>query len=46
LAKTGCLEHCSEMFYRGTEQTIWKVNVEVFYQQLNQYGRWPIDWTL
>ena len=46
LAKTGCLENCGEMFYRGTEQTIWKVNVQVFYQQLDQYGRWPIDWTL
>lgn len=43
LAKTGCLTNCGEIFYRGVDQTVWKVDVDVFYQQLNQYGRWPIE---
>lgn len=46
LAKTGCLENCGEIFYRGVEQTVWKVSVDVFYSQLEKYGRWPIEVSL
>lgn len=43
LAKTGCLENAGQLHYRGVDQTVWRVNVPVFYDQLEKYGRWPID---
>lgn len=46
LVRTGALEKYTEMEYRGTVQTVWRVNVEMFYDQLDLYGRWPIERTL
>jgi hypothetical protein len=43
LVRTGALEKATEMEYRGAWQTIWRVNVEMFYDQLDLYGRWDIQ---
>jgi hypothetical protein len=43
LAKEGTLSKECDMHYRGTDQTIWRVNVDKFYADLEKYGRWPID---
>jgi len=40
LVETGALERTCELEYRGHLQTFWKLNVDVFYQQLNQLPRW------
>lgn len=40
LAKTGCLKKTHTLEYRGHLQTFWKLNVEVFNQQLNALPRW------
>ena len=40
LVKTGALERTCELEYRGHLQTFWKLNVDVFYEQLNQLPRW------
>lgn len=40
MEKTGQVEHCGEMQYRGTVQTIWKLNVNRFYEILNKNKRW------
>jgi len=46
LVRTGALEKATEMEYRGAWQTVWRVNVEMFYDQLDLYGRWPIERSL
>lgn len=43
LCKEKTLSKECDMFYRGTQQTIWRVNVDKFYQDLKKYGRWNID---
>jgi len=40
LVETGALERTCELEYRGHLQTFWKLNVDVFYEQLNQLPRW------
>lgn len=40
MAKSGQVERVCEMEYRGTVQTVWKLNVERFYEELNKYPRW------
>jgi hypothetical protein len=40
LVETGALERTCELEYRGHLQTFWKLNVDVFYEQLNQRPRW------
>jgi hypothetical protein len=40
LAMTGVLEQGEEMMYRGHKQTFWKLNKEVFLEQLNKEPRW------
>lgn len=40
LVQTGALEKSAEVFYRGQIQTAWKLNVDTFYKQLEEYGRW------
>ena len=32
-----------EVFYRGTEQTVWKINVTAFETNLSKYPRWSLD---
>jgi hypothetical protein len=40
MEKSGQVENCGEINYRGTTQTIWKLNVNRFYEELNKYPRW------
>jgi hypothetical protein len=40
LESTGALVRTCEIEYRGHLQTFWKLNVDVFYEQLNQLPRW------
>jgi hypothetical protein len=40
LAETGCLTKEVELHYRGHLQTFWRVNVDVFYEQLTSKPRW------
>ena len=43
LEKTGALNKVAEKEYRGHKQTFWEVNVDVYYRQLDEFGRWPIE---
>lgn len=40
MEKSGQVEKCGEIEYRGTVQTIWKLNVDRFYEELDKHGRW------
>jgi hypothetical protein len=40
LEETGALKRTGELEYRGHLQTFWKLNVDIFLEQLNRYGRW------
>lgn len=40
LVETGCLSLAFQKDYRGHFQTFWKLNTEVFLEQLNKYPRW------
>jgi hypothetical protein len=40
LVETGALTNAHEKFYRGHLQTFWKLNVDVFQQQLNELPKW------
>ena len=40
MVKDGQAELICEMEYRGTWQSIWKLNVKRFYKVLNKYPRW------
>ena len=40
LVKTGALERTCDLVYRGHLQTFWKLNVDVFLNQLSMYPRW------
>ncbi len=37
---TGMVEKVCEKEYRGHKQTFWKVNPDIFFQQLNENPRW------
>lgn len=39
-AASGILENTGEKEYRGTRQTFWKLNVEKFYDSLNNHPIW------
>ena len=43
LQREGTLSKECDLHYRGTDQTVWRVNVDKFYEDLDRYGRWPID---
>lgn len=43
LEKKGLLEFSGNKFYRGLEQSFWKMDVEKFYLDLNRYERWPMN---
>lgn len=43
LAETGALTRYCELEYRGHTQTFWKLNVNVFLEQLEAAGRWQIN---
>ena len=40
LMETGAIESSQQIFYRGHEQTFWKLNPKVFLEQLDTYGKW------
>jgi hypothetical protein len=40
LEKTGVVDKVKEVEYRGHLQTVWKINTDVFYQQLEKFKRW------
>lgn len=40
MSKTGCLRKIDNIEYRGTMQTVWQLNVQEFYKQLERYPRW------
>jgi hypothetical protein len=40
LQRQGAMKKIKEVFYRGTDQTVWELYSEVFLKQLNQYPRW------
>ena len=40
LAKIGVVDKVQDVFYRGTEQTVWRINVDVFEDNLKRYPRW------
>lgn len=40
LEEKGTLERAYEKEYRGAVQTFWRLNVEKFYEQLDQLPRW------
>ena len=42
LAKIGTVEKIGNIFYRNTDQTAWKLNVEIFLNQLSLYPRWKL----
>jgi hypothetical protein len=43
LEKIGTLSNCGTIDYRGTEQTVWKLNVFEFFRQLSLLPRWPLE---
>ncbi len=40
MEQTGQMKRIKEIFYRGTEQTVWQLFPEKFYEELNKYKRW------
>jgi hypothetical protein len=40
LQRQGAMKKIKEVFYRGTDQTVWELYPKVFLKQLNQYPRW------
>lgn len=40
MEKSGQVEYIKDMKYRGTTQSVWKLNVEKFYHELNKHPRW------
>ena len=37
---TGQMKRIKDIFYRGTNQTVWELFPDKFYEQLNKYPRW------
>jgi hypothetical protein len=40
LSKLGIVEKVKEVHYRGTDQTVWKINADRFLENLEKYPRW------
>lgn len=40
LAKIGIVEEIKDIHYRGTDQTVWKINADRFLENLQKYPRW------
>jgi len=40
MEKSGQVTNCGEIEYRGAIQTVWKLNVDKFYEELEKHGRW------
>ena len=41
LESTGVYTKVKELNYRGTQQTVWRVNADVYFKQLQQVKAWP-----
>lgn len=37
---TGQMKKIKNIFYRGTDQTVWKIFPDKFYEELNKHPRW------
>lgn len=42
-AKVGALTKYPSLNYRDTKQTLWKININNLYYQLDKYGRWEVQ---
>lgn len=43
LEKIGIVsKHMHQLYYRGTEQTVWEIHPTKFYQNLEKYTRWTL----
>jgi len=40
LEKLGIVQNVGDVEYRNTKQTVWKIDVEAFYNNLKRYKRW------
>jgi len=40
LAKLGIVEKIKDVYYRHTDQTVWEIHPDKFYENLNRYTRW------
>lgn len=40
MEKTGQMKHIKQMFYRGTNQSIWQLFPDKFLEELNKYPKW------
>lgn len=40
LEKIGVAERVKEVYYRNTDQTVWKINADRFFENLQRYPRW------
>lgn len=40
LERQGTMKRIKDVFYRGTEQTVWQLFPDKFYKELNRYRRW------
>lgn len=40
MEKTGQMKKIKELYYRGTQQTVWEFYPDIFYKELSRYPRW------
>lgn len=40
MVESGQMKKIKDVFYRGTDQTVWELYPEKFYQELNRHPRW------
>jgi hypothetical protein len=40
LSKVGIYENIKDVVYRGTQQTVWQLFPDVFFEELNKYPKW------
>jgi hypothetical protein len=40
LSKQGVIKKVKDIFYRGTNQTVWQLNTEEFMKQIDQHTKW------
>ena len=41
LESTGVYTRITDMDYRGTRQTVWRVNADIYFDQLQHVKAWP-----
>jgi hypothetical protein len=40
LEKYGLVDRIKDIHYRGIDQTVWKTNIDAFYNELSKYPKW------